>query len=68
MTDPKPAQRDVMRLLYKEHGGDKAALVAAYAKAEAEGRVARISNEHELHATTYAEALYADGVRKGWIA
>lgn len=68
VTDPKPAQRDVMRLLYKEHGGDKTAVVAAYAKAEAESRVARDSNEHKLDATAYAETLYADGVRKGWIA
>lgn len=68
MTDPKPAQRDAMRLFYKEHGGDKAAVVGAYAKAEAEGRVARGSNKHKLDATAYAEALYADGIRKGWIS
>lgn len=68
VTDLKPAQRDVMRLLYREHSGDKAAVVAAYAKAEAEGWVARDSNEHKLDATAYAEALYADGIRKGWIS
>lgn len=41
--------------------------MAAYAKAEADGRVIRDSNEHKLDAVAYADALYADGVRKGWI-
>jgi len=68
MSNLKLKQRDVMRLLYKEHRGEKAAVVAAYAKAEAAGRVARNSNEHKLDEAAYAEALYADGIRKGWIS
>lgn len=56
-----------MRLLYKEYGGDKAATVAAYAKAGAEDRVARESNDHKLDATAYAEASYDDGVGKAWM-
>lgn len=62
-----PTQRDVMRRLYREHGGDEALVVAAYARAEAAGEVQRKRDKNGQTAEEYAKALFRDGERKGWI-
>jgi hypothetical protein len=63
----KRSQRDVMRSLYRKHGNKEEVLVSQYAEAERNGEVERKSNDYHLGAEEYARALYADGVRKGWI-
>jgi hypothetical protein len=60
-------QRDVMRRLYLEHEGNEDAVVHAYAAAEERGEVPRESNTYRLAPIEYARALFADGVRKGWL-
>jgi len=60
-------QRDAMRELYHHFGDDKAKLVRGYAWLETQNRVERRSNAHSLDADYYAEALYADGKKKGWL-
>ncbi len=60
-------QRDAMRELYHHFGDDKAKLVRGYAWLEEQRRVERRSNAHSLDAGHYAEALYADGKKKGWL-
>ena len=62
-----PTQRDVMRRLYCQYGGDKTAVVRAYAQAERGGEVSRKRNEHGLTPEEYAEWLFRDGERKGWV-
>jgi len=56
-----------MRTLYHAFGDNEPALVKAYAEAERAGKVWRGSNSHHLTAEKYAERLYYDGIRKGWI-
>lgn len=60
-------QRDVMRALYRKHRGDESATVAAYAAAERSGQVPRSKNTHDIGAEAYAQALFNDGIRKGWL-
>jgi hypothetical protein len=60
------SQRDFMRMLVKKLGRDKEKVCAAYADAERNGEVARLSNKSEISPEAYAEALYDDGERKGW--
>lgn len=60
-------QRDVMRDIYRRLGGDHDRVVAAYAAAERRGDVKRASDVHHMTPEQYAEALYRDGVAKGWI-
>ena len=62
-----PTQRDVMRRIYYEYDGEKTAVVQAYAQAERNGEVLRKRNEHGLTPEEYAEWLFRDGERKGWI-
>lgn len=62
-----PTQRDVMRRLHSEYGGDKDTVVQAYAQAERNGEVQRKRNEHGLTPEEYAEWLFRDGERKGWM-
>lgn len=66
--DPTPSQRDMMRKFYQTHGGQKVAVVAAYAEAERLGQVARKSNDYSIDAESYAMALWRDGIKKGWLA
>ena len=60
-------QRDVMRNLHRRLGGDHDKVVAAYAAAERSGEVQRASNVREMEPEEYAERLYRDGVKKGWL-
>jgi len=60
-------QREKMRELFRTLGGAEDLVIRAYANAEARGEVRRKSNEHGLDAETYAQALYKDGINKGWI-
>ena len=48
-------------------GRSKEAACARYAKAEKEGRAPRISNTSKMSAEAYADALWNDGDRKGWL-
>lgn len=57
----------MMRSLYRLHEGEEHAVCAAYAAAEDTGRVARKSNEHSVSSVDYARALWADGIKKGWL-
>ncbi|KQP00293.1 hypothetical protein [Methylobacterium sp. Leaf91] len=66
--EPTPTQRDMMRSLFKAHGGDKDAVIAAYAKAEREGRVLRLKNTIKYNADQYATEMWRDGIKKGWLA
>jgi hypothetical protein len=61
------SQRDKMRELYREHGGDEAQIIRAYAVAEERGEVTRESDSFGLSALDYAARLFADGNKKGWI-
>ncbi len=60
-------QRDLMRSLHQRYEGEKASIIKDYARAETKGIVDRKSNKFNLTAETYAQALYKDGIRKGWI-
>ena len=61
-------QRDLMRSLYRLHGGNQTATCAAYVRAEAEGRAYRKNGSLKLSPEEYAKALLADGLLKGWIS
>ena len=60
-------QRDAMRELFYHFGDNKEKLVRGYAWLEGHGSVERKSNSHSFDALHYAEALYNDGVKKGWL-
>ncbi len=60
-------QRDAMRELFHHFGDDKEKLVRGYAWLEEQESVERKSNSHSLDALYYAEALYNDGEKKGWL-
>lgn len=60
-------QRTFMRQLYKQYGNNESVLVAEYAKAEKNNIVQRKNNAYKISAEQYAEALYQDGIRKGWL-
>ena len=64
----RTTQRDVMRNLHRRLGGDHERIVAAYAAAERSGEAQRASNVLGMTAEAYAEALYQDGIKKGWLA
>lgn len=55
-----------MRDLVKRHGKDADTVIREYARLEEAGLVRRKSNRFSLSATQYAEALWSDGLRKGW--
>jgi hypothetical protein len=63
----RTTQRDVMRDLNRRFDGDHHKVVAAYAAAERSGDVKRASNVRGMTPEEYAEALYRDGVKKGWM-
>ena len=60
-------QRNFMRELYKKHNGNKDMIIKEYAEGERQGVVIREQNQHQLTVEAYAQALYKDGIRKGWI-
>lgn len=61
------SQRDMMRALFRQFGGDKNRTVAAYAAAERRGEVDRLSNVLGMTSQEYATRLFADGTKKGWL-
>ena len=60
-------QRDKMRELYHQHHGDKEAVIEAYAEAEKAGEVSRQRNASGYGTKQYAQALWNDGEKKGWL-
>ena len=56
-----------MRELHKEFPDDSRKVIAQYASEEVKGNVSRKSNLRDLSPQDFAERLYADGQRKGWI-
>lgn len=60
-------QRDYMRKLFVDMGGDRDKACAAYARAERDGIVSRSRNTHDMLPEDYANALWKDGVKKGWL-
>ena len=62
-----PSQRALMRELVARCGGDMERVIQEYAAAERRGEVERKQNASGLTAEGYARALYADGVKKGWL-
>ena len=61
-------QREYMRKLATELGLDKLAVCSAYAKAERDGIVTRLSKTTRMAPTDYANALWEDGAKKGWLS
>jgi hypothetical protein len=61
-------QRDKMRELYAEYGGDKEKACAEYVRAEKIRKVERKSNQRGISAENYASRLWDDGIRKGWLS
>jgi DNA-binding transcriptional MocR family regulator len=55
-----------MRRLLQRYGRNREQVIQAYANAERRGEVRRKNNTHGLSPETYAAALFADGLRKGW--
>jgi len=60
-------QRDKLRELAVRHGSDRDSVVKAYAAAERSGEVQRKSNSHKITSLQYANALYNDALKKGWL-
>ena len=60
-------QRDKMRQLKAHYRDAKNLIIAAYVSAEAEGEVTRARNTRRTTPESYADKLYSDGMRKGWI-
>ena len=61
-------QRDKMRELYRQYKGDKSAVIRAYVEAEQAGEVDRKRNASGYGIEQYAQALWNDGEKKGWLA
>lgn len=64
---PRRTQRDVMRELYRRHGGARARTIDSYAAAERAGVVTRGRNASDYTPKRYATALFSDGIKKGWL-
>lgn len=62
-----PSQRDMMRDLYKRSKGDPGRVIREYAVAEQKRLVRRKANKSGLSPEEYARALFADGMKKGWL-
>ena len=60
-------QRDMMRLLFLENGENERAVVNAYVAAERAGDVLRKCDRNGIRVEQYAQALFRDGIRTGWI-
>ena len=59
--------RQTQREFMRELGGDRAVVVQSYASAERDGIVDRKRNANRQTPEQYAEALFADGIAKGWL-
>jgi len=62
------SQRDKMRQLFSRFCGDRESILSAYIDAEVKREVMRVRNARGISPRVYAERLFADGVRKGWIS
>ena len=60
-------QRDAMREVFGKYSGDKNKAIRAYAWLEENSYAPRKNNTHNFGSMYYAEALYNDGVKKGWL-
>jgi hypothetical protein len=60
-------QRDAMREAFNKYNGEKEKTIKAYAWLEEKGHAPRKNNSHNFSAIYYAEALYNDGIKKGWL-
>jgi hypothetical protein len=60
-------QRDAMRDVFSKYNGKKTKVIKAYAWLEEKGYAPRKNNAHNFSSTYYAEALYNDGIKKGWL-
>lgn len=62
-----PSQRDTMREIYARWRHDPERVIREYAMAERRGAVRRKANKSGLSPEEYARALFADGMKKGWL-
>ena len=53
--------------VFSKYNGDKEKVIKAYAWMEEKGYAPRSSNIHNFSSMYYAEALYSDGIKKGWL-
>jgi hypothetical protein len=60
-------QREMMLALISKHGIDQDTVCREYAQAEQRGEVERKKNPHNISPEQYAQMLWRDGIRKGWI-
>ncbi len=60
-------QRGAMREVFGKYNGDKNKAIRAYAWLEENSYAPRKNNTHNFGSMYYAEALYNDGVKKGWL-
>jgi hypothetical protein len=60
-------QRDAMREAFNKYNGEKEKIINAYAWLEEKGYAPRKNNSYNFSALYYAEALYNDGIKKGWL-
>lgn len=67
MTGEPISQRECMRELLVQFGGDRDRVCAAYAQAERDGVVSRNRNANAMSPEDYAVALWEDGIKKGWL-
>jgi hypothetical protein len=61
-------QREMMIALISKYGLDQDIVCREYAQAEQRGEVRRESNVGDISAEQYAQALWQDGIRRGWIS
>ena len=67
MTETPFRQREYIRQLVSKYGQDQKKVCAAYAKAEREGLVKRARDENDTSPEAYAETLWRDAQRWGWL-
>ena len=60
-------QRDAMREVFGKYNGDRDKAIMAYAWLEENSYAPRKNNTHNFGSMYYAEALYNDGIKKGWL-
>ena len=63
----RPRQRDMMRALFEELGGDPEAVFLAYMEAEREGQVERPRGAEDMTPGLHAKSLWQEGKREGWL-
>lgn len=63
----KYGQRVHMCALFKKHEGNKMQVCAEFAQAVRDGLVEHKSNLNKVTKQQYAQALWYDGAKKGWL-